>query len=103
MLMQSTITPEIGTAIIRELAQAVVVQALRDLKSKRIEEQLDAALWIAGDDLPIWLAAAIDDDPDNLRDHGVKTLTRGRRMFGGVGINSHTDTGKAFERITNGN
>ena len=65
-------------AIIKELAEAVIIQAVRDLRSKRLEQQLSAALWLAGPDLPLWLAVAFNDDPEGLTDAGLLALTNGR-------------------------
>ena len=70
--------PEVEQAILKDLANAVCNQAVKDLKKGQIEYQLDAALWLTGDDLPVWLAAALDDDPDNLKCAGINALTSGR-------------------------
>ena len=69
---------EVQRGIIKDLAAAVIIQALRDLKNWRYELQLDAALWLAGSDLPLWLAAALDDDPEGLTNAGINALTSGR-------------------------
>lgn len=65
----------------RELAQGVVLQAFEDLQSGRIEQRLSAALWLAGNDLPFWLAAAIGGDPYDMQDAGVNALSAGRKLI----------------------
>jgi len=73
--------PEICGAILKDLAGAVMTQAVRDLGSRRLEVQLDAAFWLAGPDLPIWLAAAIGEDPHDLKNAGLAMLGRGRQAL----------------------
>jgi hypothetical protein len=68
----------IGPAILKDLAEAVLVQAVRDLKNRRYELQLDAFYFLAGDNLPVWLAAAIGEDPRELENSGVEMLASGR-------------------------
>lgn len=70
--------PVVCGGILKDLATAVLFQALRDLKNKRPEVQLDAALFLASDDATLWMAVAQDDDPDNLQDAGVIALSTGR-------------------------
>ena len=73
--------PEIGPAIIRQIAEDVLVQAIRDLKSADLIMQLDAAFWLAGPDLPLWLAVVLDDDPHDLKNAGLAMLGRGRQAL----------------------
>jgi len=69
--------PEISGAILRDMAQAVINQAITDIKDRRIQVQLSAALFLSGPDLPIWLAAAIGEDPKELKEAGLTALTSG--------------------------
>lgn len=78
MAMFSVKDPEVNRAIVRDVAAAVLLQALRDVKSPRYELQLDAFYFLSGDDLPVWLAAAYEDDPENLQDAGIHALSSGR-------------------------
>ena len=70
--------PEVEQAVIKDLAEAVIIQAVKDLKNSRYEQQLDAFYFLAGDDLPMWLAVALDDNPDVLTNAGVNALASGR-------------------------
>ena len=70
-----------GPAIIKDLAQAVINQAVRDLINNRYELQLDAVYFLAGDSLPPWLAAAIGENPGELIDAGVNMLANARKRL----------------------
>ncbi|MDZ4159475.1 MAG: hypothetical protein U1B80_06775 [Anaerolineaceae bacterium] len=69
---------DLQRVIVQELAQSVVLQAIADLKSRKVEESLDAALWLAGDNFPLWLACALDGDPEQLQRAGIRLLTSGK-------------------------
>lgn len=49
------ISPDVTIDNLRRLAVAVVMQAVRDARSESVEEQLDAALWLCGEDVAFWL------------------------------------------------
>lgn len=62
-------------ADLRGLSRAIIAQAVRDLDKKDPIRQLDALLWLSGDDFPMW-AEAMDApfmDP-------FKMLSSGRRL-----------------------
>lgn len=61
---------------LKEIAGSLIKFAVRDLKSNKPEIVLDAALFLASDDLPIWLGVAFDQDSDQLKDHGCRLLTK---------------------------
>ena len=44
-------------AALRELARAIIAQAVRDLQARNPVKQLDALLWLSGDDFPVWADA----------------------------------------------
>ena len=50
----------------KALAVSVIVQALKDLKDDNIARALDAALFLTGDDVPLWLEAVGMPDVDVL-------------------------------------
>jgi hypothetical protein len=73
--------PDISAAVIKELASAMIDQAVRDLRSKFVEKQFDAAVFLAGPNLPLWLGAAIEEDPTELINSGVELLIKGRERI----------------------
>jgi hypothetical protein len=69
-------------AAVRELARALIAQALRDLQSHDPVKKLDALMWLTGDDFPIWadaMAAPFMDPYKMLSMGSAKRLTE-RRM-----------------------
>ena len=78
MAMFSVKDPEINRAIVCDIAEAVLMQAVRDMKGKQYELQLDAFYFLSGPDLPVWLAAVYGDDPEELQDAGLSALSSGR-------------------------
>jgi hypothetical protein len=67
----------IGPAILKDLAAAVLTQAVKDIKARKYTDQIDAFYFLAGDDCPVWLAAAIGEDPAELKNAGVEMLASG--------------------------
>jgi hypothetical protein len=44
-------------AVLRDLARAVIAQAIRDLKASDLIKKLDAFLWLTSNDFRVWADA----------------------------------------------
>jgi len=64
----------IANEIVKDLVRGVLKIAIKDLGNEKPEIALDAAVFLAGPELPYFLAVAIDEDIDSLRDSGCKLL-----------------------------
>jgi len=75
MIKHAVIDPDMSRLAIQDLAAGILKQAVIDLKSEQLPVKLDALLFMASDDLPLYLAAALDDDETNFDDAGIRLLT----------------------------
>ena len=57
---------EVSQEAYKALAVSVIVQAIKDLKDDNIVRSLDAALFLTGEDVPLWLEAVGMPDVDAL-------------------------------------
>lgn len=57
---------------VRLFASAMIIDALQQLRSRDIVDQLDAALWLTSEALPLWAALL------NIHADGFEMLTEGR-------------------------
>jgi hypothetical protein len=64
---------EIPVQNFRAFAAAIVTQALKDAQEAKLERKLDAVLWLAGPDFPIWADLA-----GLTTDSALDLLTSGR-------------------------
>jgi len=60
----------------RTLLLAAILQTIRDLKSDNVESSLDAAMFLTGDDFPLWAEAAGVPDAN-----GYSLLTGGSKWM----------------------